>query len=251
MAELDYPKQVFAYYTAKGLPPHQAAALAANSAHEGPGGSTQLGDNGTAFGRFQWRGERQQGLKDYAKANNLDPTADQTQWDYALHEMQTTEKGPGQQFLTSTTPQEANDAMMNFLRPAGQENGPRGVPSYNSRLQMAQQLQGLPQSDIALAMPPSQNIGLGPQGAMQQADAAPPSIEDAAKAAYAALPATSGLLAAKTPDYNRMATQGGMGLMAAGSPQPSWQPQAMGLLAHRPEDVTLPNFRKRQQGLLG
>ncbi len=53
--ELAYPMRAYAYYMDKGLPPHQAAALAANSAHEGPESTRQLGDKGTALGRFQWR----------------------------------------------------------------------------------------------------------------------------------------------------------------------------------------------------
>jgi hypothetical protein len=245
-SEIEYAKRVYNYYLMKGYEPVQAAAMAANSAHEGPGGPTQLGDSGTAFGRFQWRGERQARLQQYAKERGLDPTKDSTQFDFADYELRNQEKGPGQQFFTATTPEEANDAMMNYLRPAGQEKGARAVPSYNSRLQMAQQFQGLPQTAVAYSMAPTKNIGLGPQGAMQIPDVTLPvqtaAVPGIATATPDALDPYRGLLGP-----SRMSMNYGSGLLAAAN-TPGFTPMAFPVLQpHYGNPAALQYLR----GLLG
>jgi hypothetical protein len=247
MADI-YPMMAYSYYLNKGLPKHQAAVLAANSAHEGPDSPTQLGDNGTAFGRFQWRGERQAGLKDYAKANGLDPNADPTQWDYALHEMKTSEKDAGDKFFKSTNLNEANDAALKFLRPAGYDpstGNTSKVPSATSRLQMAAAI-----SDMQ-PLPDSQYVGSGPNPMMQMADADPRTAGDADLAGYGGSPK---LPDAQPYNFNPGMVQG-MGIMAAANPStaphPGLSPTPI-LQAHVPTgDATLPNLLfKRKLGLL-
>jgi hypothetical protein len=257
--------RAFDFYKGIGYAPHQAAAMAGNANWESSGGNPLAsGDNGTSFGLFQWRDPkpgsgRKTELFNWAKDNNLDPENEQTQLKFADYELKNSESKAGDKFFAAKDLTGANDALMGYLRPQGSERSPQGAHGYANRYNGGAQLLGLPAMTTTLAMPPTQNIGFGPQSAMQQADANPRTAGDADLAGYGDLtkPPTMGGLLANRAYQNAlaMASQGGAGLLAAGSPQQSWQPQTMaGLNAYRgdPQAVAmLPDFLKRGLGLLG
>lgn len=58
----DVQKQVWSFFTAKGLKPHQVAAIMGNVSGESGFDPLAVGDNGTSFGLFQHHGARAGGL---------------------------------------------------------------------------------------------------------------------------------------------------------------------------------------------
>lgn len=99
-----------------------------------------VGDNGTAFGLAQWRGDRLTGLKRFGGANWKDPFV---QLDYLVHEMGTTERTAGDMLARARTVDEAAAAMMTFERPAGwTAANPRGGHGWDNTLAHAMRLAG-------------------------------------------------------------------------------------------------------------
>lgn len=128
---------------AHGLSEHQAAAMAGHGMQESGFNTAALGDKGTAFGAFQWRGDRLTGLRRFASASGKDVNALETQLDYAMHELKTTEKTAGNAFFAAQDLSGAVDAFMGFERPAGwTPANPRGGHGYSNRLGYAQGLIG-------------------------------------------------------------------------------------------------------------
>jgi hypothetical protein len=90
-----------------GLNDAQAAGIVGNLWHESGGmnsGITQGGgiggpngnmadDNGNGYGIAQWGGVRKQGLIDFAKANNVDPSSQAANYGYLKQELQGEYKG--------------------------------------------------------------------------------------------------------------------------------------------------------------
>jgi hypothetical protein len=93
-----------------GLQPHQAAGLVGNLVKESGPDLTPWGpsgDNGTAWGTAQWRGDRLNGLRDFAQSNGLDHRSMQAQQQFMRHEFDTTEGKAYKQLLSASTPEEA------------------------------------------------------------------------------------------------------------------------------------------------
>lgn len=93
-----------------GLAPHQAAGLVGNLQAESgkdltPWGPT--GDNGTAWGTAQWRGDRLAGLKDLAAKNGQDYRSIEAQQAWMRHELDTTENGAYKALQSAGSPEEA------------------------------------------------------------------------------------------------------------------------------------------------
>lgn len=67
MANKNY-REDFAFWTSEGYTPEQAAGIIANMEHESGGNPRSIGDNGKAYGLFQWHPSRRekisQGLRD-------------------------------------------------------------------------------------------------------------------------------------------------------------------------------------------
>jgi hypothetical protein len=97
----------------------QAAAMVGHGVQESGFNPTARGDNGTAFGAFQWRGSRLAGLYDFAKSTGQDPNSLDTQLGYMDRELHTTEKGAGDALFGATNVRDAVRAGMNYERPAG------------------------------------------------------------------------------------------------------------------------------------
>lgn len=96
----------FNYLQQKGLQPHQAAGVVGNFTQESnmnPGITNSIG----AFGAGQWLGSRKKALFQYAKTTGKDPYHLQTQLDFTLHELSTTEKKAGNALGNTKTSAEA------------------------------------------------------------------------------------------------------------------------------------------------
>lgn len=137
--------QKVAYLTEKyGLPPVAAAGVVGNLYQESGFRPNAVGDNGTAFGMGQWRGDRQQALAAFAQSQGKPPTDPQVQLDFVAHEGKNGDMGAQRAWAmlqTAKTPQDATTAMMHYFRPAGYTpNNPMGGHGFNNRVQYAQAL---------------------------------------------------------------------------------------------------------------
>lgn len=145
-----FAQRAYSYYIGLGYQPHQAAALAGNAQAESGFRPTVLGDNNQAFGTFQWHGSRQQDLQNYAQRNNLDPKQLETQLGFFDWELKNTERAAGQRLMGAQNVQQANDAVISSLRPAGYKPGnAAGAMHYDKRLGFSQAVLGAP----AVGMP--------------------------------------------------------------------------------------------------
>ncbi|WP_316397352.1 phage tail tip lysozyme [Bradyrhizobium sp. 33ap4] len=100
-----------------GLP--QAAAMVGHGVQESGLNPNATGDNGTAYGAFQWRGPRLAGLYSFARETGQDPANLDTQLGYMDRELRTTEKGAGDALFGATNVRDAVRAGMAFERPQG------------------------------------------------------------------------------------------------------------------------------------
>lgn len=130
----------FQWLINKGYAPHQAAAVVGNLAAESnvqPEGV--VGDNGTAFGVAQWRGDRFANLQRFAQQNGQDWRSLDAQLGFLDHELRTTEKGAGDMLFTSPDVRSATRAVIGFERPQGYTDAnPEGGMHFGKRLSVAQ-----------------------------------------------------------------------------------------------------------------
>lgn len=146
--------------TKHGMNDFRAAAILGHLQQEsGLRASGAVGDNGTAFGLAQWRKERFEALKSFAKSQGKDWQNEELQLDFIMHEMATTEAKAGAAFNAAGNLEEAVAAFMGFERPAGWTPGnPRGGHAWNQRLANAQALMG--NADPTSLPAPSQQGGV-------------------------------------------------------------------------------------------
>lgn len=138
-------QQAVAYYVARGYTPVQAAGIVGNLMQEsGPNlDLNAVGDNGTAFGIAQWRGDRLTNLQRFAASNGSDWRDFNTQLAFVDHELNTTERRAGDALRNASTVDDATAAMIGFERPQGwTTNNPRGGHGWNNRLRFASGLAG-------------------------------------------------------------------------------------------------------------
>lgn len=129
----------------KGYAPHAAAAMTGHGVQESGLNPTARGDNGTAFGAFQWRGDRLAGLHSFARAAGQNPNSLDTQLGYLDHELNTTERRAGDALRASTDVRGATRAGMMFERPAGYTPGnPEAGHGWANRFGEASRLAGTP-----------------------------------------------------------------------------------------------------------
>ena len=156
------PEQQFAiqFYVKQGFTPAQASGIVARLSVESGNNlnPAALGDKGTAYGVAQWRGDRQQGLRDWAASQGLDPSRRETQLAYVPHEMKTRETGAWQRLQGATDHAGAVNAMMDYERPAGWKTGsPQTGMHYDKTLQLAAQFAGAPVQTVSSSAPASMN----------------------------------------------------------------------------------------------
>ncbi|MGL4490515.1 MAG: phage tail tip lysozyme [Rhizobiaceae bacterium] len=131
------------YAKVHGLPAHVAAALAGHGQAESAFNPNAIGDNGTAIGFYQWRGNRASELKAFAKARGKHWKDTDTQLDFVVHELKSSERLAWGALNRSRNVEEATAAFMHFERPQGWTiNNPRAGHNFSGRLAFAQGLLG-------------------------------------------------------------------------------------------------------------
>lgn len=164
MSNADY---AFQWLLKKGYAPHQAAGIVGNLVQESnvrPDGV--VGDNGTAFGVAQWRGDRFAGLQRFAEAGGQDWRSLDTQLGYLDHELNTTERRAGDALRAAPDVRAATRAVIGFERPQGWTSAdPEAGHGWANRFGAASALAGgssqltpLPQGSPGPYAPPA-----GPQ----------------------------------------------------------------------------------------
>lgn len=127
-----------AYMMQKGWSRGQAAAIVGNLQQESGLNTEAVGDNGTAFGLAQWRGERFENLKKFAQARGLDARTKEAQLDFIDHELRTSERDAGDKLANAKNLDEATAAFISFERPKGwTASDPRLGDAYGKRLKYA------------------------------------------------------------------------------------------------------------------
>jgi hypothetical protein len=116
-----------------GLTKDQAAVIVANLWHESGGmnsginqggkigapSSNMADDNANGYGIAQWGGSRKQGLMDYARQHNLDPSSEAANYGYLKQELQTTQAGAIAAVKGTNSAQAATQAFCNaFEQPS-------------------------------------------------------------------------------------------------------------------------------------
>lgn len=130
-------QQVWAFFAAKGLKPHQIAAIMGNVQAESGFNPLAQGDyrNGSpeAFGLFQWNDRRHKLFDFIGGQGNLGNV--QAQLEFAWREMMTSENGPFQRLMASTNLYDATHAFVGFERPQGYNaNNPTSAHGWDRRL---------------------------------------------------------------------------------------------------------------------
>lgn len=137
-----------------GLAAHHAAAIAGHGMQESNFNLKAVGDNGTAFGAFQWRGDRLTNLKRFAARSGRNWQTLDVQLDFAVHELNTSESYAGNALRKATNLQEAVAAFMHFERPAGYSRAnPTAGHGFANRLAFAQGLSGVAVNENARSGP--------------------------------------------------------------------------------------------------
>jgi len=179
--------QAMSFFTGKGYTKEQAAGIVGNLIQEsGLRPSGAVGDNGTAFGIAQWRGERLTRLKRFANANGKHWEDFETQLAFVDMELQSHETDAYRNLKAARTVDEATAAFIGYERPAGWSRGnPRGGHGWSNRVGHAAKIAGVdvpampqPQADPSFAnIPLDRRLVLANQadaqvGEMQRAAAA-------------------------------------------------------------------------------
>lgn len=129
--------QIWQFFAARGLQPHQIAGIMGNASAESGFNPLAVGDQGNAFGLFQWN-DRRHNLFDFIGGQqNLGDI--QKQLEFAWHELMTSENGPFRRLMASTNVREATEAFAGFERPKGYTAGnPSGAMHFDRRLAAAE-----------------------------------------------------------------------------------------------------------------
>jgi len=172
--------QAYQYYISKGYPPAAAAGLVGNFVQEsGVNPNVRPGDNGTAHGVAQWRGDRWAGLQSYARQNNLNPNDLNTHLGYADYEMRTRYPGVFNRLMSARNVRDATAAVaLGYERPRGAQTGiAENVDGWGNRLQHAL---ALAQNGQTGGATPTAVASIATPGAeTPQLDIAPPPAPDA------------------------------------------------------------------------
>lgn len=150
----------------KGWAPHQAAGIVGNLIEEsGLRASGAVGDNGTAFGIAQWRGDRLSNLKNYAASKGKPWTDFDAQLDFVDHELNGAERSAGARIRAATTVTGAAEGMIMFERPLGSNNGARNAHNYAGRVKSSQAAMEWMGLTSPIETPTSQQPYAAPEGA--------------------------------------------------------------------------------------
>ena len=135
----DVQTQIWQFFAAKGLAPHQIAGILGNASAESGFNPAAVGDGGTSFGLFQHHAGRGQGL--LGAVGGMGGLGDvQGQLQYVWQELMTTEMAAMKRLLSSTDVRGATEAWASYERPAGYSAAnPAGSMHFDRRLAAAEQ----------------------------------------------------------------------------------------------------------------
>lgn len=109
----------FNYFTSQGWSPAQAAGIVGNLFAESRFRTGAVGDQGTAHGIAQWRGERQDTFRRVI-GRPLQGSSFEDQLRFVDWELRNTERAAGQRLRSAQTPDDAADIFArHYERPAG------------------------------------------------------------------------------------------------------------------------------------
>lgn len=149
-------QQALGFFMSRGYTKEQAAGIVGNLIAESdlrPSGA--VGDNGTAFGIAQWRGERLTRLKRFAASQGKDWQDYGTQLAFVDMELQNHETSAYKALKNAKTVDEATAAFIGYERPAGWSTGnPRGGHNYRGRLANAAAMAGVEAVDLPSSADP-------------------------------------------------------------------------------------------------
>lgn len=130
----------FNYLLDKGYSPAAAAGIVGNLVQEsGVNPTVRPGDNGTAHGIAQWRGDRYTGLQDYARKRDANSGDLSLQLDYLDQELKNKYGSTYKNVMAAQTPRDAAAAFaLGYERPKGAETGvASNVDGWANRLAAA------------------------------------------------------------------------------------------------------------------
>lgn len=132
------------FFQSKGYTKEQAAGIVGNLIAESSlQSSGAIGDNGTAFGIAQWRGERLTRLKRFAASQGKSWQDFGTQLAFVDMELQNHETAAYNALKNAKTVDEATAAFIGYERPRGwTADNPRGGHNFKGRLTFAAQASG-------------------------------------------------------------------------------------------------------------
>lgn len=155
MANGPSSSQVYQFLQTLGFSPTEAAGITGNLAVETGNFDPSVisfdrrGDNGTAYGMMQWRGDRFQNLLDFSREVNRDPRDWRTQLMFVRAEMMPGKYADSgsrlafQQLNRARNPVEAAAAFVHAERPAGySRDNPQAAMHFSRRAREAAQVYG-------------------------------------------------------------------------------------------------------------
>lgn len=154
--------RAMSFFMSRGYTKEQAAGIVGNLVQEsGVRSDGAVGDNGTAFGMAQWRGERFTRLKRFAAAQGKDWRDFDTQLAYIDMELQKHETSAYKALKSAKTVDEATAAFIGYERPRGWTGAnPRGGHAYEKRLANAAAFAG---GEVSYDMPGAGDFSKDPQ----------------------------------------------------------------------------------------
>lgn len=284
-ARLQLGQQAYQYFLDRGLPSHQAAALAGNFAWESGGRTDNINpyDNRKmaaaphSFGISQWNGDRLVGLIDYARKSGADiPAGDlrdqnyirsiasklplDTQLGYAWQEMQGPEKRAFDTLKGGTDLRTANAGAISYYRPAGWSwDNPTAGHGFQGRYALADTIMRsgpksvpteAPAAPYDIAARPAPAATPAPAIAPSAVAAAPPPAEKPATALFGGFGGLLGLGDGKAPTIGGMSLGGDpkvANAMATAAAAPIEQP-AFGLSIPRQQQAPMQQTAPQRLG---
>ncbi|CDX54578.1 hypothetical protein MPL1032_190159 [Mesorhizobium plurifarium] len=118
----------------------QESAFNTNAVNAGDGN-----DGSDSIGMGQWNGRRARALRAFAAQQGKPVNDFETQLDFIVHELGTTEKGVGNRLKAARTVEEATAAAIGYERPKGwTPDNPQGGHGWANRLAAARSVYGFP-----------------------------------------------------------------------------------------------------------
>lgn len=129
------PDTVIKKFEEAGYTHEQASAAAGHFFHESRNDPNAVHDNGIGLGIAGWNRERLDALRRFAADRGKPANDFDTQVDFAIHELDTSEKASGDRLKQAGNVEEATTALMHYERPKGYtQANPTAGDGYGSRL---------------------------------------------------------------------------------------------------------------------